>query len=149
MRIEDVVGMSGITFEKIKAVMEAALADLELGPVVVEMGESGRIYEEAKAVGAFGFEENAIHISQVDVNDVSELSEHVPLGQRIRGVLLRTPSTVEDLAEELGTTESSVRGTLRRIDAIELPGKRMDSRGNQRKVWGIQENHSTDVEIPL
>ena len=58
--------------------------------------------------------EDRVVIEPAQVRDVPELAQGLPLRERITGLLLRGPRSVEHLAEELEQTEGNVRTTLNR-----------------------------------
>ena len=61
--------------------------------------------------------DNRVVIEPAQVRDVPELAQGLPLRERINGLLLRGPRSVEHLAEELEQTEGNVRTTLNRNKA--------------------------------
>lgn len=96
-----------------------------------------------------GFSDSSgISISRFALEDVPELSEHEPVGRRVRGILTRGAATVKDIAEQLAVSEGSVRTSLHRMqDARVLattPGR------GAAKKWGLMTNERTQTErIPF
>lgn len=73
---------------------------------------------------AFGlhyeFGEEIITMSSVNLDNVPSLAVHAPLGERIRGILGRDgEATVKEIAEELERAETTIRGSLSKMDGIQ------------------------------
>jgi len=103
----------------------------ELGSAgVLELGlyhtktNFGRLHEPRGT--RFRFEQDTITLSEFELEDVPELSAHVPLSRRVRGILKRGPTTVSEIADTLAANRASVRKSLHRMKDVivvsESPG---------------------------
>lgn len=92
----------------------------------------GRLYDPRGV--RFRFEQDNITLSQFSLEDVPELSAHVPLTRRVRGVLKRGPTTVSEIADTLAANRDSVSKSLRRMkDVIVLSGG-----PGKAKTWALR-----------
>lgn len=77
-----------------------------LGPLLGARGIRYHFGQETKMV---------LRLSEFSVADVPELGEHMPLANRIRGVLKRGGATVKEIAETLDANTGSVKSRLHRM----------------------------------
>ena len=64
------------------------------------------------------FERDRIVVNAVDVRDVQELAEALPLWQRMKSALGRGPQTLARLAEDLGANVETLERTVRRKNGL-------------------------------